>query len=200
MEECLEEALKEKQQIYEQLEAELVRLRDELNSKAVQEKFEKSSIVLNDILKGQRNPCIKTSLGFVQKGNNDFSKKINNQPKSYAEALVKQPMKKEERTSIMQPSKKPILPFKKEGKSSNEQGSKTTVTSPKKFSQIRYPYIFHGYCFACSNFEHKAIMCRAYGRHPYKTNGFKYRNNQTKIKGVGRNYNNFSPLQNLNIQ
>ena len=43
-------------------------------------------------------------------------------------------------------------------------------------------------------------MCRAYGRHPYKTNGFNSRNNQTKIKGVGRNYNNFSPLQNLNIE
>ena len=103
-EECLEEALKEKQQICEQLEAELVRLRDELNSKAVQEKFENSSIVLNDILKSQRNPCIKTGLGFVQKGNNDFSKKINNQPKSYVEALLKQSMKKEERTSIEQPS------------------------------------------------------------------------------------------------
>ena len=57
-EECLEEAIKEKQQICEKLEVELVRLRDELDSKAIQEKFKKSSIVLNDILKGQRNPCI----------------------------------------------------------------------------------------------------------------------------------------------
>ena len=43
-------------------------------------------------------------------------------------------------------------------------------------------------------------MCRSYGRHPYKTNGFNSRNNQTKIKRVGRNYNSFSPLQNLNIE
>ena len=181
------------------MEVELVWLKDELDSKAVHEKFEKSSIVLNDILKGQRNPCIKTGLGFVQKGNNDFSKKINNQPKSYAKALLKQSMKKEERISIEQSSKKSFLLVKKEAKSSSEQGSKTNVKPPKKFSQIKYRYIFHGYCFACSNFGHKAIMCRAYGRHPYKTNGFKSRNNQTKIKGVGRNYNNFSPLQNLNI-
>ena len=93
----------EKQQICEELEVELVRLRDELDSKVVQEKFEKSSIVLNDILKGQRNPCIKIGLGFVQKGNNDSLKKIN-KPKSYVEALLKQSMEKEERTSIEQPS------------------------------------------------------------------------------------------------
>ena len=109
-------------------------------------------------------------------------------------------MKKEERTSIEQPSKKSFLPVKKEAKSSNEKGSKTYVKSPNKFSQIRYPYIFHGYCFACSSFGHKAIMCRAYGRHPYKNNGFNSRNNQTKIKGVSRNYNNFFSLQNLNIE
>ena len=63
--ERLEKALKEKQQICEQLEAELVRLRDELDSKEVQEKFEKSSIVLNEILGFQRNPCIKIGLDFV---------------------------------------------------------------------------------------------------------------------------------------
>jgi len=86
-------------------------------------------------------------------------------------------MKKEERTSIEQCSKNSFLLVKKEAKSSNEQGSKIDVEPPKKFSKIRYPYIFHGYCFACSNFRHKAMMCRAYGRHPYKTNGFNSRNN-----------------------
>ena len=72
-EECLEEALKEKQQICEQLEAELVLLRDELDSKAGQEKFEKSSIVLNDILKGQRNPCIN-KFSLCTKGKQCFFK------------------------------------------------------------------------------------------------------------------------------
>ena len=199
-EEFLEESIKEKQQICEQLEANLVHLRDGLNSKVVHEKFENSSIDLNDILKSQRNPCIKTCLGCVQKGNNDFSEKINNHPKAYVKSLFKQSMKKEERTSIEQLSKKPFLPFKKEAKSSNEQVSKASFTPPKKFSQIRYPYIFQGYFFAYSNFGQKAIMCREYGTNPYKNNGFKFRNNQTKIKGVGRNYHNFSPLQNLNME
>ena len=99
-EECLKETLKENQKICEQLKAELVQLKDEFDSKRVQEKFEKSSIILNNILKDQRNPCIKTGLGFVQKENNDSSRKINNQPYSYAEAILKHSMKKEKLTSI----------------------------------------------------------------------------------------------------
>ena len=50
-EECLEELIKEKQQICEQLEVEMVQLRDELKSKRVKEKFENNSIVLDNILK-----------------------------------------------------------------------------------------------------------------------------------------------------
>ena len=63
-----------------------------------------------------------------------------------------------------------------------------------------YPYIFHGYCFACSNFGHKAMMCKAYGRNPYRNNMFHYRNNQTETKNMGRNYNSFSPLQDSSIK
>jgi hypothetical protein len=43
-------------------------------------------------------------------------------------------------------------------------------------------------------------MYIAYGRNPYKNNMFHSRNNQTKTKNVGMNYNNFSPLQDLNIE
>lgn len=182
------------------MEVELVRLNDELDSKVVQEKFEKSSIILNNIIKCQRNPCIKTCIGFVQKGNNDSSRKINNQPYSYVEALLKHSMKKEKIKSIGHPSKNSLLPVKKETKTSNEQGSKTIVTPQKKALQIRYPYNFHGYCFACSQFRHKAKMCRAYGRHPYETNSFNSKNNQIKTKGVSRNYNSFYHLQDLNIE
>ena len=56
-EEGLKETLKENQKIYEQLKAKLVQLKDEFDSKRVQDKFEKSSIILNNILKDQRNPC-----------------------------------------------------------------------------------------------------------------------------------------------
>ena len=77
------------------MKAKLVQLKNEFDSKRVQEKFEKSSIIVNNILKYQRNHCIKIGLGFAQKGNNDSSRKINNQPYSYVEALLKHSMKKE---------------------------------------------------------------------------------------------------------
>ena len=52
-EECLGELLKEKQQNCEQLEEEMVQLRDEFKSKRVQEKFENNSTVLDNILTSQ---------------------------------------------------------------------------------------------------------------------------------------------------
>ena len=137
-EEFLEESLKEKQQICEQLEVDLVMLRDGLNSKEVQEKFEKSSIIFNDILKGQMNPCIKTCLGFVQKGNNDFPKKINNQPKSYFEALLKQSMK-EERTSIEQLAKNKIIPFKRKQNQVMSKVQKQLVNHQRSFHKSSIP-------------------------------------------------------------
>ena len=50
-EECLEELLKETQQNCQQLEVEMVQLREELKSKRDQENFENSSTVLDNILK-----------------------------------------------------------------------------------------------------------------------------------------------------
>ena len=39
---------------------------------------------------------------------------------------------------------------------------KEPKANPKKAYQNKYPYIFLGYYFACSNFGHKAVNCRAY--------------------------------------
>ena len=127
----------------------MVQLKYEFDSKRVQEKFDKSSIILNNILKDQRNPCIKIGLGFAQKGNNDSLRKTNNQPYSYAEAFLKHSRKKEKITSTGQPSKKPKLLVKKETKTSDEPSSKATITTQKGSLPIKYPYNFHGYCFAC---------------------------------------------------
>ena len=71
-EECLEELLKEKQQICEQLEVEMVQLRDELKSKRVQEKFENNSTVLDSILKSQRNYLLKQVWVMSKKETMDF--------------------------------------------------------------------------------------------------------------------------------
>ena len=147
-------------------------------------------------MKSQRNSSSKLSLGYEKKGNNGFPNIIKIHPKSYAEALLEKSMKKGERTSIKHSS----LSLKKEEDSNKRKVSKAFVKPQKKSLHNRYPYIFHGYCFACLNFGHKSMMCKAYGRNPYRNNMFHSRNNQTKTKNMGRNYNNFSPLQDSNIE
>ena len=178
----------------------MVQLRDELKTKRVQEKIENRSTVLDNILKSRRNSSSKEGLGYEQKGNNGFPNIIKNHPKSYAKALLEKSMKKEERTSIKQSSMQPSLSLKKEEDSNIRKVSKAFVTPHKKSLHNRYPYIFHGYCFACLNFGYIAMMCKAYGRNPYRNNMFHSRNNQTKIKDLGRNYNKFSPLQDSSIE
>ena len=175
----------------------MFQLRDQLESKRVKERFENSSIVLDNILKSQRNTTSKAGLGYEQKGNNGCTNIIKNHPKSYAEVLLEKSMKEGERTSINKSSMQTSLSPKKEEES---KISKASATPQKKFFQNRYPYIFHGYCFACLNFGHKAMMCRAYGRNLYRSNMFYSRNNQTKTKNMGRNYNSFSLLQDLDIE
>ena len=178
----------------------MVQLRDELKSKRVQEKFENNSSILDSILKSKRNPSSKAGLGYEQKGNNGFPNIIKNHPKSYAEALIEKSIKKGERTSINQSSLQPSLSLKKEEDSNRRKISKASITPQNKSLQNKHPYIFHGYCFAFLNYGHKAMMCKAYGSNPYRKNMFHSRNNQTKIKNMGRNYNNFSPLQDSNIE
>jgi hypothetical protein len=133
-------------------------------------------------LKCQRNPSSKAGLGYEKKGNNGFPNIMKNHPKSYAEALLEKSMKKGERTSINQSSMQPSLSLKKEEDSNRRKMSKASITLQKKSLQNMHPYIFLGYCFACMNYGHKAMMCKAYGRNPYRKNMFHSRNNQTKIK------------------
>jgi hypothetical protein len=68
MEEVVRIQLKEKEENCEKLEAEIVSLRKELEKSTAQLnrslKFEKSIEILDDIIKFQRSPLIKTSLGY----------------------------------------------------------------------------------------------------------------------------------------
>jgi hypothetical protein len=77
---------------------------------------------------------------------------------------------------------------------------KEDKTIPKKFYQNRYPRIFLVYCFACSNFGHKAINCRAYRKKNLKVKNYILKDKQEANRVKIRNYNSFSPLQEGNLQ
>jgi hypothetical protein len=95
----------------------------------------------------QRDLGNKNGIGYSKK-----ESQVNS--KSYADALLGTFKKKnEEKISNDQNSRGLLPPIIKEDK---------TITN--KSYPIKYPHIFLGYCFSCSNFRHKAINCRAYRR------------------------------------
>ena len=71
-------------------------------------------------------------------------------------------------TSNDQNSRVLFQPIKKEFK-----------TTPKKFYQNSHPHIFFGYFFACSNFRHKAMNYRSYGRKNLRVKNYNLKDNQT---------------------
>ena len=143
-----------------------------------QTKYENSSKILDNIITTQRDSGNKNGIGYSQE-------EIQVNSKSYADTLLSTFKKKnEEKTNNDQNSKGLLSPIKKENK-----------TIPKKVYAIRYPRIFFGYCFACSNFRHKAMNCRAYRRKDLKVKNYNLKDKQAVNRAKSKNYNSFSPLQ-----
>jgi hypothetical protein len=138
--------------------------------------------VITKIITTQRDSSNKIGVGYSQEENQANSK-------SHGDSLLSTFKKKdEEKTSNDQNSKGLPPPIKKEYK-----------TTPKKVYQNKYPHIFFGYCFACSNFGHKAMNCRAYGRKNLRIKNYNLKYNQIVDQVKSRNYNSFAPLQEGNL-
>jgi hypothetical protein len=73
-------------------------------------------------------------------------------------------------------------------------------TTPNKVYQNRYPHILFGYFFACSNFEHKVMNCREYGRKKLRVKNYNLKYKKTIDQIKRRNYNSFAPLQEWNLE
>ena len=90
----------------------------------------------------------------------------------------------------------------------NRRSEFRKVETPRRSLSIRYENIFLGDCYACRNFGHKAIHCKAYARNDYMRNinnyGYlkdNYANNRSgDVQGiVNINQNPFNPLIDQNI-
>ena len=102
-------------------------------------KYENNSKI-DEIIITQRDPSNKNGIGYSPEENQGNSK-------HYAATLLSPVKKKdEEKANNNQNSKKLPLPIKKEYK-----------TTSQKVYRNKYPLIFFGYCFSCSNFGHKEI-------------------------------------------
>jgi hypothetical protein len=173
IEDILKQQLSEKKARCEALEKEVVKTRKEL------EKFQalyhqnlssiKASTELATIMNQQRNPKMKTGLGYEegsssdQPGNKEPIKfvKSSNIDNSHS-AETNQPPRRNERKSTRT-------------KSVDQRDYRHERNRPPQRRQTfsRYKGFFYGYCFFYSNFGHKAIKCSLrfrYEQSRYSTN------------------------------
>jgi transposase InsO family protein len=155
IEDILKQQLSEKKARCEALEEEVVKTRKEM------EKFKalylqnipsiKASTELNDILRKQRSPLLKTGLGYV-------SGSSSKQPESKEPVkMIKfQVSRQSDHVSTLPPkaNKDKMIPDKKQRYQKMEQ------QMPRRRPSFRYQNFFHGYCFYCSNFGHKIANCQ----------------------------------------
>jgi hypothetical protein len=91
IEEFILKQLNNREHDYENLEAEIVLLKREIEKEKKQSRFENNSKILNDILNSQRLPSNKIGIGYDQKnfnkGSNFTYQEINKNTKSYATTL-----------------------------------------------------------------------------------------------------------------
>jgi hypothetical protein len=164
VEELLKNQVNEKEESCHKLEAEVVDLRKKVEKS---NKFLNSSTILNEILDSQRSPNDKSGLGYNKEATHfeastskkhevspSFSKDGNNvasQPSTQSKETFKRTKQGRHQEAIFTPQSK----FKRETPSR---------WTPKQ----RYENVFHGHCYSCNEYGHKALDCRHYAR---KDNG-----------------------------
>jgi hypothetical protein len=106
------------------------------------------SIILDEILECQRSSCHKSGLGY--KGEDTHAKASTSKKHEVS------PSKKED--SI---AKKPSTQGKENLKNTKQGRHQEAIFgTPKKM----YESIFHGHCYSCNGYGHKAFECRSYER------------------------------------
>jgi hypothetical protein len=174
--EILKQQLSEKKARCEALEQEVVKMRKEM------EKFQalynqnlssiKASEGLATILNQQRNPKLKTGLGyeegsssgkpgdeepikFVKSSTNDNNNpaktKEDNQPPRSSKVNDARSESIEQRSNVLTVERR------------HQSGRNRFVQRRQPF--FRYKESFYGYCFYCANFGHKAVNCSLRFRH-----------------------------------
>jgi hypothetical protein len=155
IEDILKQQLSEKKARCEALEEEVVKTRKEM------EKFKtlylqnipsiKATTELNDILRKQRSPLLKTGLGYVNGSRNKHPER-----KEPVKMIKFQVSRQSDHESTLSPksNKEKMIPDKKQRDQKMEQ------QMPRRRPSFRYQNFFHGYCFYCSNFGHKIVNCQ----------------------------------------
>jgi hypothetical protein len=176
IEEILKQQLSKKKARCESLEQEVVKTRKEM------EKFQalynqnlssiKASEGLATILNQQRNPKLKTGMGYEE--GSSSGKPGNEEPIKFVKSTTNDKNNPAETKEDDQPprtSKGKGVRIESEERRNNALSAKRCHQQERnRFTQRRQPFtrykeFFYGYCFFCSNFGHKAVNCSLRLRH-----------------------------------
>jgi hypothetical protein len=144
------------------LEAYIVTLRKDIQKKNMQN----SSKVLDDIINSQKYLLDKSRLGYNQ------TKKVSNSKKTEQETNTKiyeetikgdKKIYKEDYRDTPPPR---IFRFQNQQETYRLQEEERFIRAPpfRRSSTPMYQTIFFGLCYACNNFGHKVVNCRANNR------------------------------------
>jgi hypothetical protein len=145
IEELLRIQINEKEYSCCKLEAEIVDLRKKVENS---NKFLNSSRILDEILECQRSSCDKSGLGYKGEDKHveaSTSKKHGVIPSKKGDNVTKQPSTQDKEN------------FKRTKQGRHQEA---ILGTPKQ----RYESVFHGHCYSCNGYGHKAFECRSYER------------------------------------
>jgi hypothetical protein len=157
VEELLKNQVNEKEKSCHKLEAEVVDLRKKVEKS---NKFLNSSTILNEIMDSQRSPNDKPGLGY--------NKEATHVEASTSKKLEVSPSFSKDRNNVAsQPSTQGKETFKTIEQGRHQEAIFTpkiretpSIWTPKQ----RYESVFHGHCYSCNEYGHKALKCRYYAR------------------------------------
>jgi hypothetical protein len=153
IEELLKIQINEKEESCCKLEAEIVDLRKKVEKS---NKFLNNPLILDEILEIQRSPYDKSGLGY--KGEDTHAEAITSKKHEVNPSKKHEvnPSKKEDNVA-KQPSTQGKENFKRTKQGRHQEA---ILGTPKQ----RYESIFHGHCYSCNGYGHKAFECRSYER------------------------------------
>jgi hypothetical protein len=193
IEEALKEQLEGKDKIIGNLEAKIVTLRKDIQKKNMQN----SSKVLDDIINSQKSHLDKSGLGYNQteKGSSSKTTEQETNPKIYAETIKgDKKIYKEDYRDTPPPRR---FKFQNQQQIDMPQEEEGFIRAPPFIisSTTRYQTIFFGLCYACNNFGHKVVNCRANNKNnnyfeSHTQRGYSRRPSETQR----RSYNRFESL------
>jgi hypothetical protein len=159
IDETLKEKLEEKDRIIGSFEAKIVALRKDIQKK----NMHNSSKVLDDIISNQKYHLDKSRLGYNQteKGSSSKTTEQETYPKSYAKTIKGDRKTYKEYYRDTPPPRR--FRFQNQQQTDRPQEEEGFIRAPplKRSSTPRYHTIFFGLCYACNNFGHKVVNCRA---------------------------------------